>query len=211
MATIIPSIASANPLSYKEELARLKHYPYLHIDVEDGNFLPNITFGMKTVKVITNETNAITDAHLLVTNPLFYIDPLAACGIKKLSFHIEAAPYPAEVLNKIREHGMDAGLAFNFKTPVTQALPFLSCLDYVLIMTSEPDNNGCLFCEAMLDKIREARKLLPPHISIWVDGGIGESQLPLVIEAGADTMIMGRAIWQAADPYSQATRLSHAY
>lgn len=208
MALIIPSIASASQLSLKDEIARLQDYPYLHIDIEDGNFLPNITFGMKTVKAITGATNAATDAHLLVTNPKDYVAQMASCGVSTLCFHIEAAPYPADVLNCIRKHGMKAGLAFNFKTSVREALPFLSSLDYVLIMTSEPDDGDCIFCEAILDKIREARQILPPHISIWVDGGVGEAQLPLVTAAGADTVIMGRAVWHAEDPCAQAKRLS---
>ena len=207
MATIIPSIASANQLNLKDELARLQDTPHLHIDVEDGNFLPNITFGMKTIRAVTKATSAVTDAHLLVTNPKDYIAPLADCGVSRLCFHIEAAPYPADVLNAIRRHGMKSGLAFNFKTSVREALPFLSNLDYILIMTSEPDDGECLFCEAILDKIREARAILPKRISIWVDGGVGECELPLVTAAGADTVIMGRAIWQAADPAAQVKRL----
>ena len=211
MITIIPSIASADQLRLSDELARLKDTPFLHIDIEDGNFLPNITFGMKTIRAVTNATAAATDAHLLVTNPSNYLEPLSRCGVGRVCFHIEAAPYPADLLNRIRRCGMKAGLAFNFKTSVREAIPFLSSLDYVLIMTSEPDDGECLFCEAILEKIREARALLPPHISIWVDGGVGEAQLPLVTEAGADTIIMGRAVWQAADPAAQIRRLEAMY
>ena len=207
MAVIVPSIASANPLNLQSELRRLGSYPLLHIDIEDGNFLPNITFGMKTVRAIAAASEAKLDAHLLVTAPKDYIDPLADCGIAMVSFHIEAAPYPADILNRIRRRGMKAGLAFNFKTSVREALPFVSCLDYVLIMTSEPDDGECLFCSAMLDKIREARSLLPRRISIWTDGGVGEKELPLVAAAGADTVVMGRAVWQADDPQTRLRQL----
>lgn len=203
MITIIPSIASANQLCLQDELNRLKDTPFLHIDIEDGNFLPNITFGMKTVQAVAGASKAAADAHLLATNPAGYLEPLAACGIRRVCFHIETAPYPAELLNRIRQLGMKAGLAFNFKTDVREALPFLSSLDYILIMTAEPDGRGCSFCERILDKIRQARALLPAHIGIWTDGGIGKEQLPLVAAAGADTVVMGRAVWQAEDPAAQ--------
>ncbi len=211
MITIIPSIASASQLNLQAELSRLGSTPRLHIDIEDGNFLPNITFGMKTVRAIASASTAQMDAHLLVTNPKDYVNPMADCGLRMLAFHIEAAAYPADVLEHIRRRGMKAGLAFNFKTSVREALPFLSRLDYVLIMTAEPDGGDCSFCPEILSKIREARDLLPDHISVWVDGGIGEKELARVAAAGADTVIMGRAVWQAEDPEDQVRRLQKLF
>lgn len=199
MGRIIPSLASADPLALLKNMQRLDSV-YYHLDIEDGNFVPNITFGMKTVKAVAQNTTAKLDAHLMVTNPQDYIGPLAQAGLWAVSFHYEAAMYPLDLLGKIRHAGMQAGLALNFKTPAQALAPFAQALDYVLIMTAEPDDMGQCFFEPILDKIRSARELLPPTISIWVDGGIGRSEIVPVRAAGADTIILGRAIWGSAEP-----------
>jgi ribulose-phosphate 3-epimerase len=200
VARIIPSIASGNPLCLGEELARLGDYPYLHFDIEDGNFLPNITFGMKTIRAIAEKTNAETDAHLMVTHPGRLIAPLKECGVKAVSVQIEALPYPSEILSQIRFSGMKAGLALNLKTAPEEVLMFLPYLDFVLFMTSEPDLSSEAFNPCVLKKIRRARKLLPKEISLWADGGIGEKEIRDVSSAGADTIILGRAVFSTPDP-----------
>lgn len=200
MVRILPSIASADQLCIADEMKRIEGTGYLHIDIEDGNFLPNITFGMKTVKAVCEGRRFEYDAHLLVTNPERYLDELHQCGVSKIAFHIEAAPYPLELLNRIRGYGMKAGLALNFKTPVQSVWPFIPALDYVLIMTSEPDGEGCRFYPRMLEKIAEARAMLPAGAELWVDGGIGKEELMKVLAAGADTAVMGRAIWGGGQP-----------
>ena len=116
---IIPSIASASQLDLKCQLDRIRDVPYIHIDVEDGNFLPNITFGMKTVKEMAAYSKAELDVHLLTTNPIKYIQELSKSGISAVCGHMEALPYPLEFLHEVRQAGMKAGLALN-----------LSCLLY---------------------------------------------------------------------------------
>lgn len=197
MIKIIPSLASANQLRLEEQIMELGGYPFLHIDMEDGNFVPNITFGMKTVRAAASMGDIELDAHLMVTRPEDYIDDLMDAGIMKIAIHIEATQYPAVYLNHIRDRGGTAGIAFNCMAQISRVLPYIDSMDYVLVMTSEPDGRGQLFNSRMLEKIREARKLLPDHISIMADGGVSEKNMNLVAESGADTLVMGRAVWNA--------------
>lgn len=199
MATIIPSLASANPLCLQSQIDELKGYPYLHLDIEDGNFVPNITFGIKTIRAVGMYSDKVLDAHLMVMKPEEYIDDLVDAGIQKIAFHIEKVSYPAVVLKHIRNRGAKAGLAFNCMGQIGQILPYADFVDYLLVMTAEPDGGGQMFNPYMLDKIAEARKVLPEHISIMADGGIVESNMRLVKDAGASEIIMGRAVWNAED------------
>ena len=197
---ILPSIASANQLHLQDEMDRVKGHKYLHIDIEDGNFLPNITFGMKTIKSIMNLNSFTYDVHLLVTNPLDYLDELIALKPEAISFHIEAHEYPLVLLNKIRQNGIKAGLAFNFKTDLKQSLIFSKSLDYIIVMCGEPDSLGNQFNDLNIERIKEIRSILPENIEIWVDGGISETNIFKLKEAGANGFVMGRAIWSKEDP-----------
>lgn len=202
MAEFIPSLASANQLELKKSLDSLGKIKKIHFDIEDGNFIPNITFGLRTVRDVMAYCDREADAHLMVTDPAQYIEPLIALGVKSIAVHVESSLFPAVHLNNIRRLGARAGLALNFMAPVVSCLPYVRDLDYVLIMTSEPDGKGQQFNPDMLDKIAEARKILPENISIMVDGGVSEYWLPKVVAAGADTIILGRTLW-VEDPEAQ--------
>ncbi len=197
---IIPSLASANQLELLAEMQRVAPCGCLHLDIEDGNFVPNVTFGMKTIRSVAKAATAELDAHILATRPEQYIAELHACGVSAVSVQIEAVEYPGEVLWEIKSRGMRAGLAFNMKTDVAQALPFLSNLDFLLFMTAEPDGQGCLFNPAVLDKISYAREIYPNRIEFWADGGISASQLGPLARCGVGTVIMGREVWSAPSP-----------
>lgn len=207
---IIPSIASANQLALKEEILRLGDSPYLHIDVEDSSFVPNITFGLKTIKAIASCSKAELDAHLMIASPGDLIEPLRNCGVKRLCFHIEAHSFPARLIEMIRGAGMKPGLALTMKTPVEQLLPYREKLDYVLLLSSEPDGEE-RFNPFALEKIKAARNLLPSGVGLWVDGGVGEELLPAVTKSGADTVIMGRALWQSSDPKAFVEEMQKRY
>lgn len=204
---IVPSLASADQLRLGEQIKDLGEYPFLHIDIEDGNFIPNITFGMKTVKETARRARKELDVHLLVTNPMDYIDDLLELGIKKIAFHLEAVQYPAVCLHRIHEGGGKAGVAFNFRAQVKDVLPYIDEVDYVLIMTSEPDGRDQIFRSCMLDKVREARRLLPSSVSVWVDGGISERNMLETVQSGADTLVMGRAVWGYREPEKRIAQL----
>jgi ribulose-phosphate 3-epimerase len=197
---IIPSIASANPLALGAEIDRLGKISCLHLDIEDGNFCPSMTFGMDTVRAIASHTKAELDAHLMVTNPLDYVDSLCECGISKIAAHIEALPYPAKFLGKVRSKGKKAGLALNLKTDGSTLEAFSDQLDYVLFLTNEPDDAGLKFKEYSLKKITLCRKILPDRVSLWADGGVTQELLPRLLACGVDTVIMGRTIFCASSP-----------
>lgn len=206
MPELIPSMASANQLNLKKSIDSLGRIKKIHFDIEDGNFIDNITFGLRTVRDVLNYTNREADAHLMVTTPGRYIDDLMALGVKAIAVHVESGIFPAAHLHRIRRLGGRAGLALNFMAPVSLLLPYLQDIDYVLLMTSEPDGRGQVFNPWSLEKIAEARRLLPAHISIVVDGGITEEWLPKVVAAGADTVILGRTLW-VENPEAQYARL----
>lgn len=197
---IIPSIASAPQLELGCQLSRIAEIPYVHIDIEDGNFLPNITFGMKTVREIAGCCKAELDVHLLATNPIKYVQELSELNISAVCGHLEALTYPLEFLNKVRSLGMRAGLGLNLRLPVTALKSYAGAFDYLILMTSEPDGCGQMFAETAPERIREARASLPEDVMICADGGIGPRELKMVMEAGADCAVMGRAVWGAECP-----------
>ena len=201
MVKLIPSIASANPLFLATEINRLNLAGKYHVDIEDGNFIPNITFGIKTVNAIASYTKADLDVHLMVKNPEDYIEDLILCGIKSIAFHIETVKYPALLLNKIKKLGGRAGLAMNLRVSVSELSAYKELIDYVLIMTSEPDYQQQIFNPNALQRINTARRMLGKPI--MVDGGIGANELDQVTRAGVEFVVMGRALWDAADPAKQ--------
>ena len=204
---IIPSIASANPLCLCRELERLQDIPRLHIDIEDGNFVPNISFGMKTVAAIAAATDKTMDAHLMVTNPRDYLQPLAALGVKAVCVHVESEMYPLLAIGDIHRYGMQAGLALNFKSDWEDVRPFISDMDYVLIMCAEPDGKGECFHPNALDKVRRFAKQLPPDVAIWVDGGVDANTIQSLVLAGASVAIIGRALFKTDDVKKTYTKL----
>lgn len=197
---IIPSIASANQVKIFEEMQRVSGFEHLHIDIEDGNFVPNITFGMKTVKKIIENSTQKIDVHLLVTNPMFYIRQLDFPQINAITVHYESLEYPLQALNAIHKMRKRAGLALNFKTLAEDAVPFADLFDHIIVMTAEPDEDGENFYPGMMKKISDLRRILSPETEIWADGGINESTINSVLKAGADTVIMGRAVFNEPDP-----------
>ncbi len=196
---ILPSIASANQADLATEIERLQGHPYLHFDVEDGNFVPNLTFGVKTIRALRPLSTAAFDAHLMVTNPLDYIPALCALKFRAIAFHWESAPYPLRLIHAIQSGGCYAGIALNPRTAAQQLQPYLAAADYVLVMTSECDGKGDQFQLAMLEKIRWLRAAAP-GLNLVADGGIDRSNLPAVITAGVDAVVMGRAVFGADDP-----------
>ena len=199
MAVILPSLASANTADLKGEITRLGGYPYLHFDIEDGNFVDNITFGLKTISAVRQLSDADFDAHLMVTDPLKYIKPLAELRFQSVSFHWESTMYPMRIIHEIKKYGMKAGIALNPATPAEAVSEYLSAVDRILVMASEPDGAGELFQKRVLEKIRRIRKL-NGRIHILVDGGVDPEIMEIAVEAGADMIVMGRAVFGSPDP-----------
>ena len=207
MFIILPSLASGSLTALADEAVSVKDAGYLHLDIEDGNFSPGITFGPDTVHELAGYTDAEMDAHLMVNEPERYIEELSNCGVRSIAFHIESTPYPSRCLNEIHRFGMRAGLALNYKTPVTAVLPYLDLAEYVLLLTNESDLRGIRFKPYSLVRIEQLRQLLPSHVELWVDGGINEELLPDVAARGADRAVIGRTVFRAEDPMKKIAEL----
>lgn len=190
---ISPSIASSNLLVLKDEIDYVdKFYGHIHIDIEDGNFVPNITFGTKLLKQICSYSKSRKSIHLMVTNPLDYINCIKECNVDIVFIHVENLSYPSEVINKYKEHNINVGLAFN---PKTQIIPYeyvFKNISGILIMMCEPDNEGQNYIPSMVKKIRKAIKY---KIPIWIDGGIKDEMLSTFKDIGVKNVVMGRAIF----------------
>lgn len=199
---IFPSLASADPLCLGAEIERLGKCPQLHFDLEDGNFVPNITFGFKTIRAARAVTKAAFDAHLMVGDPLSYIEPLATLHFRAVAFHWETADYPSRIIAAIRARQMKAGAALNPRTNAEALALFIGQLDYVLVMTAEPDGRGDLFQPSMLHKIKQLRTM-HPTIDIICDGGLGDAELKLIQSVGATGAVVGRAIFNATEPQAK--------
>ncbi len=186
---ILPSIASANMLELSNALMLTRDA--VHIDIEDGHFVPNITFGMKTVKAIcAAAAGKEIDVHLLVTNPMDYLEDLAELGVYAVCAHIEALPYPLQFINRAKALWMKAGLALNITTPLEHIQNIIKDLDYVLLMTAEPDDKGCSLYQPALQKAMDfARGGLLPVIA---DGGLDEKAVAMLEAAGVYAAVLGR-------------------
>lgn len=214
MFTISPSLYSADLLDLRNVLKGLRGFEHLHLDIDDGNFVRGISFGMEIVEPVAKATDIPLDAHLEVLNPMDYVAPLCEAGVEQIVAHVEALPFPSLFLSSVHKYGKKAGLALNIKTPVSYLEPYLDQLDCVIIVSVEADVEGLPFRPGVLNKIRQARAMLPRDVTIWVDGGVNESNLKAVIEAGADAIVQGRAVFKAPDPnqaYQRLLALGRAY
>lgn len=196
---IIPSIASANQCNIANEIKRIgDRYENLHIDIEDGNFISNITFGIKTIKQIREITDKEFSVHLMVNNPEKYIEELSYLKCSHIFIHVEGIVYLRELINKIKSKGIKVGIALNPISNISNYSYILDEVDSVLFMTSEPDNNNQLFNEKVLDKIDF--KFLDNKIELWADGGIKEEHLSVLQEKRIEYVVMGREIFKRKIP-----------
>ncbi len=210
---IAPSIAAADQsrLGWAVEAATRAGADAIHLDLEDGVFLPNITFGPETVRALRPYTSLPFDVHVELANPEPYLEAIARAGANSVSVHVEACPYLHRTVKYIRTLGMAAGVAFNAVTPVAALAAVLDDIQLIHLMTADPDREGQLFISAMLDKIREAARLAGQRpIEIQVDGNINVGNVHPVVEAGATVLVVGRAIWSSRDPARAIAELRSA-
>ncbi|HVF41134.1 MAG TPA: ribulose-phosphate 3-epimerase [Gemmatimonadaceae bacterium] len=207
-ARIAPSILSADFGRLSDEIAMCVAggAELIHLDVMDGRFVPNITFGEKVISAARKATSLPLDVHLMVLEPESYFESFAAAGATGMTIHAEAAPHLQRQLVRIKELGCLAGVAINPGTSLGDIREVISDLDLLLIMTVNPGFGGQQFIPASIGKISRARELLDEMRSgaaLEVDGGIGRDTIEQVWKAGADTFVAGNAIFSAADPQSE--------
>ncbi|MGB4681026.1 MAG: ribulose-phosphate 3-epimerase [Firmicutes bacterium] len=199
MVTIAPSLAAA-PLHHLEkvidDLNRLG-VGMIHFDVEDGSFVPVMTLGVKIISDLRPLSRLPFDVHLMMRQPEWIIGPLAEMGADWVSVHYEACPYPRRTLGLIKRHGMKAGLAFNPKTELPPLQIYRPHLDYVLILTTEPEYDDAPFLPGVLEKVARGRQQLGLEGVKWmVDGGIAPGNIAEVVRAGADIVVVGRSLFK---------------
>ena len=172
---------------------------WFHLDVMDGTFVRNISFGPPVIKCIRKVTDSFFDVHLMITDPIRYIKDFAECGADGITFHLEAADHVDEVIDRIHSLGLKVGLSIKPSTPLEEVYPYLPKLDTVLVMSVEPGFGGQAFMDEAYGRIAELRKYINSHclpVKIEVDGGIGKKNVREVLRAGADICVAGSAVFK---------------
>jgi ribulose-phosphate 3-epimerase len=212
MPLIAPSLLSADFLQLQKDCDMLNESAadWFHIDIMDGRFVPNISFGPMVTKFITSATNKYCDVHLMIEEPERYAEAFKEAGANNLTIHIEACRHLHRNIQQIKSLGMHAGVAINPHTPVDALKDILADLDLVLVMSVNPGFGGQAFIPHTLEKIKQLRRMISEQslsVKIEVDGGVSLANAKQIIDAGADVLVAGNAVFKAPDPKAMIAEL----
>lgn len=205
MAIIAPSFLASDFLRLGEEckMVNESEAEWFHLDVMDGRFVPNISFGLPVVEQIRKATSKVLDVHLMIEEPEKYTEAFKAAGADRLSVHIEACPHLHRNIQQIKQLGMKAGVAINPHTPIAQLEDIIADIDTVLIMSVNPGFGGQKFIPHTLHKIKQLKQMITAgnhNVLIEIDGGVTAENAGEIIAAGADVLVAGSNVFKSADP-----------
>jgi ribulose-phosphate 3-epimerase len=214
MAILSPSILAADLLNLGRDVKMIEDSgcKWVHVDVMDGIFVPNLSYGYTTVKALRPATDMVLDVHLMIDRPIRYVDEFCKAGADVLTIHVESdtPENTMAALEKIAANGVKPGIVLKPKTPAETAAPFLSKCDLVLVMTVEPGFGGQKFMADMMPKVKQLRTMLDqvnPGCHLEVDGGVDLSNRDLCVESGADVLVAGSSFFKAADKATFVTAM----
>jgi ribulose-phosphate 3-epimerase len=212
MIKIAPSLLSADFIRLEEEINKIQDAgaDILHLDVMDGHFVPNLTFGLPIIKQIKDFTKIPIDVHLMVSNPATYLETLGKWNIDYVSFHQEAEIHIHRQIKVLQDLGVKAGIAINPATPIESIFPVVADLDFVLIMSVNPGFGGQNFIPNVYDKIEKLRKLadqVNPDLEIEIDGGVNNINAPKLISKGSDILVAGSYVFNSDNYKNQIQSL----
>jgi ribulose-phosphate 3-epimerase len=198
---VAPSILSADFANLADEIAQVEGagVKIVHLDVMDGHFVPNITIGPPVIAKLRKCSKLVFDSHLMISEPERYAENFAEAGVNHLTFHIEVAKNPNELIERLHGWGMTAGICLNPETPVEAIKDVGPACDMVLVMTVRPGFGGQSFMADAAKKVIDVRRMVGPKVRVEVDGGIDPKTTPIVVGYGADTLVAGNAIFSKKD------------